>query len=150
MPARAEHPRLPRLIEIQATGVVARIDAEGVESALRQQRLLFGLEAKTLAALRRIEIVVDGPRRSADEGEAAAAARAIGGFMRRIDAEHAHGGNQETGRGGQPDRQRAAARVASGVAEGHAEQVASPAGNGRSGRAATKHEVDQRQQGEQR
>ena len=78
--SRAEHSRLSRLIEVQAACVVARLDTEGVESTLGQEHLLLALETKFLAALRRIEIVVDRPCRSTDEGEAAAAAGALGGF----------------------------------------------------------------------
>ena len=68
------------------------------------------------------------------------------GLPGRIDAKHAHRRDQEAGRGRQPDGQRAAAGVAGRIAERHAQQVASPAGHCRPGRAAAELQVDQRQE----
>ena len=148
--AHAQQARLPRLIEVQAACLVARLDAEGVETALGQQFLLVGIEADLLAALGRVEIEVDRQLALADQGKAAAAAGAIVGLPGGIDAKHAHGRDQEAGRGRQPDGQGTAAGVAGRIAERQAEQVASPAGHRRPGRAAAELQVDQRQQRHQR
>ena len=75
---------------------------------------------------------------------------AIVGLPGRIDAKHAHGRDQEAGRGRQPDGQGAAARVAGRIAERQAEQVAAPAGDRRPGRAAAELQINQRQQRDQR
>ena len=128
--------RLPRLIEVQAACLVARLDAEGVETALGQQFFLVGVEACFLSALGRVEIEVDRQLALADQGKAAAAAGAVVGLPGRIDAKHAHGRDQEAGRGRQPDGQGAAAGVAGRIAERQAEQIASTAGHRRPGRAA--------------
>ena len=144
--AHAQQSRLPRLIEVQAACLVARLDAEGIETALGQQVLLVGVEAHLLAALGRVEVEVDRQLALADQGKAAAAAGAIGGLPGRIDAKHAHRRDQEAGRGRQPDGQGAAAGVAGRIAERHAKQVASTAGHRRPGRAAAELQVDQRQQ----
>ncbi len=146
----AQQTRLPRLIKVQAACLVARLDAEGVETALGQQVLLVGLEADLLSALGRVEIEVDRQLALADQGKAAAAAGAIGGLPGRIDAKHAHRRDQEAGRGRQSDGQGAAAGVAGRIAERQAQQVASPAGHRRPGRAAAELQVDQRQQRQQR
>ena len=124
--AHAQQSRLPRLIEVQAACLVARLDAEGVETALGQQVLLVGVKAHLLAALGRVEVEVDRQLALADQGKAAAAAVAISGLPGGIDAKHAHCRNQEAGRRRQPDGQGAAAGVAGRIAKRQAEQVASP------------------------
>ncbi len=111
----AEDARLRGLIEIQATSVVAWLDAESEE--LRRAQLG---ERQFRATGLGVEIGIDRLIALGQQGEAAGAARALGKFLGGIQAEGAEGDDQEGGRGDEADRGDAAARSPGGVAPGEA------------------------------
>ena len=120
----AEHLWLRRLIQIQATRIVAGLiaDRKGLD-----RRELFALRLREVEIdLAGVGVQVGQDRRVAttQQRKAAGAARLLQVRAGRGEAERADRDDQECGRGDQCDRQRAAPRIAPGVANGERRHAA--------------------------
>lgn len=97
LPRRTEQSRLSRPIEVQATGVVAAVDAERNDLALGQQSLVVAREPEFAASLGRVEVLIDWLIALGDQGEAAAGAVQTKPLLGWIEPKRADRNDEEGG-----------------------------------------------------